>query len=143
MVDQVLPRRGRHVLCGKASAESLQRLARVVELEHVAGIEPHDDGAAVRNALDQSAALKCAEHLADARAGHRELIGQIMLTQLGAWRNFLAGDALAQGVQNLGHRRLTSPRTARALRTRLRLVAQAHNLVSHRAQTIPPCCFTG
>ena len=129
VVDQVLPRLRRHVLGRKARAEPLQHLAHVVQLEDVGGVEPHDDGAAVGNALDQAAALERTEHLADARARHAELVGKIVLAQLGAGRDLLAGDALAQRVQDLGGRQLTSPRAALPLRAGLRLLAQAHDLV--------------
>ena len=135
VVDQVLPRLRRHVLGCKPDTKSLQHLPDVVQLEDVGEIQPHDDGAAVGNPLDEATALERAEHLADARA-HAELVGQIMLAQLGAWRDLLAGDALAQRVHYLDGGRPISPRAAPTVWPGLRPLAQPHDLLCHRAKPI-------
>src|SRR5262245_10081269 len=52
VLDEVLPRRRGHVLGREPDAQTLEDLTHVVELEDMSGVEPHDDGAAVGNALD-------------------------------------------------------------------------------------------
>lgn len=135
-VDEVLPALCRGVLRRLARQQPLEDLAYVVELVDLCQIEARDDGAAVRDPLDQAAALERAEDLADARARHAELLRQLLLLELGAGRNVLVGDARSQDLQHLDAARLagnagacsTGRRPAGAALAR----GHGHDLVRHR-----------
>jgi hypothetical protein len=140
VVDQVLPRLRRHVLGCEAGAESLQHLAYVVQLEDVPG-------------LLQGLAIACQVHERDEAAVARELGPQQAVleddavrpldhAQLGAGRDLLAGDALAQRAQYVAGRQRTAS-GATLLRAGLRLLAQTHDLVRHRPGAHPsPLLYT-
>jgi hypothetical protein len=105
----------------------------------VGEIEPYDHSAAVWNPLDQPTALERTEHLADARARYAELVGQVVLAQLRTGRDLLAGNALAQRLQDIGGRKRSTARGGLPLRTGLRLLAQTHDLLSHHTEPSSRC----
>src|SRR3990172_5358340 len=100
-VDPLLPSLRRRLLGGESYAHALQGLARVVNLEHLHEIQADHLGAAVGDAPDEAAKLELVERLTHARPGDTELLGDGGFLQLGARRDDVARDALAQRLDDV------------------------------------------
>ena len=91
----------RRVLGGQPHAQSFQHRAHVAEMEDMVELEARDDGAAVRNAVDQ-AAIPSTPNTAGRAA--RRILGELLLAELGAGGHVAAGNPIPQGLHDLRHR---------------------------------------
>jgi hypothetical protein len=92
------PGQGRAVLPGgrERRGRRLDDQPRLVGAAHVLGRDVRDARAAVGEQLDEAVGGQAAERLADRRARHAELGGEVLLAQLGVMGQVAREDALAQ-----------------------------------------------
>lgn len=89
---------------GHPGAQTLEHLTHFVELGQIGDLEADDHGAAVGNALDQTTLLEHGKRLACPRARYAKLGRQFVFVQLGAGRDLLWRNTLAQNASDIGRR---------------------------------------